>query len=77
MTGGIKCPKCGSRKVAKILYGLPAFDDELEEQARDRKAPEEHLEAGSSAFSLAVLADSIANRANGTTARCTAGYPDP
>ena len=30
MTSGIKCPKCGSSKVAKILYGLPAFDDELE-----------------------------------------------
>ena len=29
MTSGIKCPKCGSRKVAKILYGLPALDDEL------------------------------------------------
>jgi len=30
MTIGIKCPKCGSDKVAKILYGMPAFDDELE-----------------------------------------------
>ncbi len=25
------CPKCGSRKVAKILYGMPVFNDELEQ----------------------------------------------
>lgn len=24
------CPKCGSKKVAAILYGLPDFSDELE-----------------------------------------------
>ncbi|QEH38599.1 hypothetical protein OJF2_72030 [Aquisphaera giovannonii] len=24
------CPRCGSRKLATILWGLPAFDDELE-----------------------------------------------
>ena len=24
------CPKCSSRKVASILYGLPRFDEELE-----------------------------------------------
>ena len=24
------CPKCGSKKVASILYGLPMFDKELE-----------------------------------------------
>ena len=26
----IKCPKCGSRRVAPILYGMPAFDEEME-----------------------------------------------
>ncbi len=26
------CPKCGSRKVASILYGLPCFDEELRRQ---------------------------------------------
>lgn len=25
-----RCPDCGSGKVARILYGLPEFDDELE-----------------------------------------------
>ena len=24
-----KCPECGSKKVASILYGLPMFDEEL------------------------------------------------
>ena len=24
------CPKCGSEKVAGILYGLPSFDEGLE-----------------------------------------------
>ena len=24
------CPKCGSNKVARILYGLPDFSEELE-----------------------------------------------
>ncbi len=24
------CPKCGSAKVAAILYGLPVFNDDLE-----------------------------------------------
>ncbi len=23
------CPKCGSERVARILYGLPIFNDEL------------------------------------------------
>jgi hypothetical protein len=23
------CPACGSTRVARILYGLPAYDDEL------------------------------------------------
>jgi hypothetical protein len=26
------CPRCGSKKVAKILYGMPAMGPELEEQ---------------------------------------------
>ena len=30
MVDGIKCPKCESEKVAKVLYGLPAFSEELE-----------------------------------------------
>jgi hypothetical protein len=24
-----QCPRCGSEKVASILYGLPIFDEEL------------------------------------------------
>ena len=27
-----ECPECGSTKVASILYGLPSFDEELEQQ---------------------------------------------
>ncbi len=27
-----KCPKCGSRRVAPILYGMPVFDDEMQKQ---------------------------------------------
>ena len=30
------CPKCGSKKVASILYGLPMFDEELERQTQGR-----------------------------------------
>ena len=30
MIDGIKCPKCGSEKVASVLYGMPVFDEELE-----------------------------------------------
>ena len=26
----IKCPRCGSRRVAPILYGMPALDEEME-----------------------------------------------
>ena len=26
----VKCPKCGSKRVAPILYGMPAYDEELE-----------------------------------------------
>lgn len=25
-----RCPECGSKRVAAILYGLPDFSDELE-----------------------------------------------
>jgi len=25
----IKCPDCGSGKIARILYGLPAFSESL------------------------------------------------
>lgn len=28
----IKCPYCGSRNTARILYGMPAFSDELQEK---------------------------------------------
>ncbi len=28
----IKCPRCGSRDTARILYGYPAFSDELQEK---------------------------------------------
>ncbi len=27
-----KCPKCGSAKVASILYGLPMFNEKLERE---------------------------------------------
>jgi predicted RNA-binding Zn-ribbon protein involved in translation (DUF1610 family) len=27
----LSCPSCGSSRIALILYGLPAFDEELEE----------------------------------------------
>ena len=30
MVDGIKCPKCGSKKVAAVLYGMPAYNDELQ-----------------------------------------------
>lgn len=30
MNDTIICPECGSRNVAKILWGLPLFRDELE-----------------------------------------------
>ena len=30
MIDGIKCPKCGSDNIAMVLYGMPAFDEELE-----------------------------------------------
>lgn len=27
-----KCPSCGKSPVATILYGLPAYDDEMQQQ---------------------------------------------
>ena len=27
-----KCPKCGSTRIAPILYGMPAFDEEMARQ---------------------------------------------
>lgn len=32
-----KCPKCGSKRIARILYGLPAFSDELQADLRSGK----------------------------------------
>lgn len=32
-----KCPKCKSKNVAKILYGLVELDDKLEKDMRDGK----------------------------------------
>ncbi|MCJ7448228.1 MAG: hypothetical protein MUO72_11075 [Bacteroidales bacterium] len=28
-----KCPKCGSSKVVKIVYGEPSYEDSLEAEA--------------------------------------------
>ena len=33
----MKCPRCGSKNVAEILYGMPAFDDELEARIESGK----------------------------------------
>ena len=32
-----KCPKCGSRRVAPILYGMPAYSEEMEQQLKEEK----------------------------------------
>lgn len=32
-----KCPNCGSKNLAKILYGLIAVDEELEEKIDNGK----------------------------------------
>ena len=32
-----KCPKCGSVRIAPILYGLPAYSEEMEKQLKDEK----------------------------------------
>jgi len=31
-----KCPKCGFSPVASILYGMPAYDEELERKLEDK-----------------------------------------
>lgn len=30
MVDGVKCPECGSENVAEVLYGMPAYDEELQ-----------------------------------------------
>lgn len=37
-----KCPKCGSRRVAPILYGMPAFSEEMEQQLKEEKLLDIH-----------------------------------
>jgi hypothetical protein len=32
-----KCPECGSHKIARIMYGLPAFTPGLEKELADQK----------------------------------------
>ncbi len=32
-----KCPVCGSGPVARIMYGMPAFSEELERELREGK----------------------------------------
>lgn len=32
-----KCPRCGSKNVAEILYGMPAYDDELQKKLDEGK----------------------------------------
>lgn len=32
-----KCPKCGSRRIAPILYGMPAFSEKMEQQLNEEK----------------------------------------
>ncbi len=33
----MKCPKCGSRKLAPILYGMPAFDEEMRQKLDNKE----------------------------------------
>lgn len=33
----IRCPKCGSQKIAPILYGMPAYDEEMERQLNEQE----------------------------------------
>ena len=33
----VKCPVCGSEKIAAILYGLPAFSPSLRQELGDEK----------------------------------------
>lgn len=32
-----KCPKCGSKRIAPILYGMPAFNEEMEQKLNDER----------------------------------------
>ncbi len=32
-----KCSKCGSKRIAPILYGMPAFDEEMEQQLNNEQ----------------------------------------
>lgn len=32
-----RCPKCGSEKIAPILYGMPAFDEEMEQKLKSQE----------------------------------------
>lgn len=31
------CPRCGSRKTAQILWGMPAFTEELEVKLKNKE----------------------------------------
>ena len=33
----MKCPRCGGEDTAPIMYGMPTFDDELEQAIADHK----------------------------------------
>lgn len=33
----IKCPNCGFRPVSTILYGMPFFDEKMEEDIKSKK----------------------------------------
>jgi len=32
-----KCPVCSSKKIASILYGMPALDEELNKEVAEKK----------------------------------------
>ncbi len=32
-----KCPECGQVPLASVLYGMPAFDEELERKMKEGK----------------------------------------
>ena len=33
----MKCPMCGGKDIASIMYGLPAFDEELEQKLKSKE----------------------------------------
>lgn len=33
----VRCPKCGSQKIAPILYGMPVSDEEMEERINNQE----------------------------------------